>query len=160
MLNRIIPMGIDPKTAANIIQTLADLPEFLRKSMIRSRLFEFYSMSDTDKHEIISSSLAALPSLGSIKLKQLMKTWLEVLLGLPGSQITDIFRVYCEEVLNNRGVVEKIDIGSIIDVFLSLQEWEKEKLSDCLKEVIFSFPNKTDVLSVIPMPILKLLKMG
>jgi hypothetical protein len=117
-------------------------------------------MSDADKHETISSSLAALPSLGSVKLKKLMKTWLEVLLGFPGSQITDMFRVYCEEVLNNRWVVEKIDIGSIIDVFSSLQEWEKEKLSDCLKEVIFSFPDKTDVLSVIPMPILKSLKMG
>jgi hypothetical protein len=159
MLNRIISMGADPKTAANIIQTLADLPEFLRKSMIRSRLLEFYSMSDADKHETISSSLAALPSLGSVKLKKLMKTWLEVLLGFPGSQITDMFRVYCE-VLNNRWVVEKIDIGSIIDVFSSLQEWKKEKLSDCLKEVIFSFPNKTDVLRVIPQPLLKLLKVG
>jgi hypothetical protein len=89
-----------------------------------------------------------------------MKTWLEVLLGFPGSQITDMFRVYCEEVLNNRRVIEKIDIGSIIDVFLSLQEWEKEKSSDCLKEVIFSFPNKIEVLSVIPQPLLKLLKIG
>ena len=128
--------------------------------MIRRRLLEFYSMSDADKHETISSSLAALPSLGGVKLQQLMKTWLEVLLGFPGSQITDMFRVYCEEVLNNRRVIEKIDIGSIIDVFLSLQEWEKEKLSDCLKEVIFSFPNKIEVLSVIPQPLLKLLKIG
>ena len=151
-------MGADPKTAANIIQTLADLPEFLRKSMIRSRLLEFYSMSDADKHETISSSLAALPSLGSVKLEQLMKTWLEVLLEFQGSQITDMFSVYYEEVLNNRWVVEKIDIGSIIDVFLSLQEWEKQKLADCLKEVIFFFPNKTGVLRVIPQPLLKLLK--
>src|ERR687886_1903134 len=114
--------------------------------MIRSRLLEFYSISDADKHETISSSLAALPSLGSVKLEQLMKTWLEVLLEFQGSQITDMFSVYYEEVLNNRWVVEKIDIGSIIDVFLSLQEWEKQKLADCLKEVIFFFPNKTGVL--------------
>src|SRR5919202_3954839 len=146
-------MGADPRTAANIVQTLADLPEFLRKSMIRSRLLEFYSMSDADKHETISSSLAALPSLGSVKLQQLMKTWLEVLLEFQGSQITDIFRLYCEEILNNQPVIENLDIESLIDVFLSLQEWEKEKLADCLKEVIFSFPNKMEVLSVIPQPL-------
>ena len=110
-------------------------------------------MSDADKHETISSSLAALPSLGSVKLEQLMKTWLEVLLEFQGSQITDIFRLYCEEILNNQPVIENLDIESLIDVFLSLQEWEKEKLTDCLKEVIFSFPNKMEVLSVIPQPL-------
>ena len=69
-----LSMEADSRMAGNIIQILADLPEFLRKSMIRSRLLEFYSMSDADKYEIISSSLAALPSLGGVKLQQLVKT--------------------------------------------------------------------------------------
>jgi hypothetical protein len=144
--------------AGNIIQILADLPEFLRKSMIRSRLLEFYSMADADKHVTIASSLEALPSLGRVKLQQLMKTWLEVLLEFQGSQITDIFRLYCEEILNNRPVADNLDVESLIDIFLSLQEWEKEKLADCIKEVIFSFPNKTEVLTIIPQSLLKLLK--
>ena len=148
----------DSRMAGNIIQILADLPEFLRKSMIRSRLLEFYSMADADKHVTISSSLEALPSLGSIKLQQLMKTWLEVLLEFQGSQITDMFRLYCEEILNHQPIVKNLDVESLIDVFLSLQEWEKERLADCLKEVIFCFPNKTEILSVIPKPLLKLLE--
>ena len=153
-----LSMEADSRMAGNIIQILADLPEFLRKSMVRSRLLEFYSMADADKHVTISSSLEALPFLGRVKLQQLMKTWLEVLLEFQGSQITDIFRLYCEEILNNRPVIDNLDVKSLIDIFLSLQEWEKEKLADCLKEVIFSFPNKTEVLSVIPQSLLKVLK--
>jgi hypothetical protein len=87
-----------------------------------------------------------------------VKTWLEILLEFQGSQITDIFRIYCEEILNNRLAIENLDIESLIDIFLSLQDWEKEKLGDCLQEVIFSFPNKTKVLNVIPRPLLELLK--
>src|ERR671930_1049143 len=153
-----LPMAADSRMAENIIQILADLPEFLRKSMIRSRLLEFYSMADPDKHVTVSASLEALPSLENVKLQQLIKTWLEILLEFEGSQITDIFRIYCEESLKNRLAIENLDIESLIDVFSSLQEWEKEKLADCLKEVIFSFPKRTEVLKIIPKPLLKLLK--
>jgi hypothetical protein len=153
-----LSMAADSRMAGNIIQILADLPEFLRKSMIRSRLNDFYSMTYQDKYVTISASLEALPSLENVKLRQLMKTWLEILLEFEGSQITDIFRIYCEEILKNRLAIENLDIESLIDVFSSLQEWEKEKLADCLKEVIFSFPKRTEVLKTIPKPLLKLLK--
>jgi hypothetical protein len=155
-----LSMAADSRMAENIIQILANLPEFLRKSMIRSKLLEFYSMADPDKHVTVSASLEALPSLENVKLQQLMKTWLEILLEFEGSQITDIFRIYCEEILKNRLDIENLDIESLIDVFSSLQEWEKEKLTDCLKEVIFSFPNRTEVLKIVPKPLLKLFKMG
>jgi hypothetical protein len=154
-----LSMAADSRVAGNIIQILADLPEFLRKSMIRSRLDEFYSMTSPDKRVTVSASLEALPSLENVKLQRLMKTWLEVLLEFEGSQITDIFALYCEEILKNRPAIENLDIESLIDVFSSLQESEKEKLDDCLKEVIFSFPKRTEVLKIIPKPLLKLLKM-
>ena len=115
-------MEADSRMAGNIVQILADLPEFLRKSMIRSRLLEFYSMADADKHVTISSSLEALSSLGSVKLQQLIKTWLEVLLEFQGPQITDLFRLYCEEILNHQPIVKNLDVECLIDVFLSLQE--------------------------------------
>jgi hypothetical protein len=154
-----LSMTADSRMAGNIIQILADLPEFLRKSMIRSRLLEFCSMTGPDKHVTISASLEALSSLENVKLQQLMKTWLEILAEFEGSKITNIFRLYCEEILKNRLAVENLDIQSLIDVFSSLQEWEREKLVDCLKEVVFSFPNRTEVLKIIPKPLLKLLKM-
>jgi uncharacterized protein (DUF608 family) len=72
-----LSMAADSRMAGNIIQILADLPEFLRKSMIRSRLHDFYSMTYQDKYVTIPASLEALPSLENVKLRQLMKIWLE-----------------------------------------------------------------------------------
>ena len=72
-------MAVDARMTGNIIQIIADLPEFLRKSMVRSRLIEFYSMADPDRHVTVSASLEALPSLENVKLQQLMKTWLQIL---------------------------------------------------------------------------------
>jgi hypothetical protein len=150
-------MSIDPKMAGNIIQILANMPDFLRKSMLRGKVQEFYSMRNLDKHETISAALKALPSLEGRKLSVLTKTWLEVLSEFEGLKITIILRVYCEELLRNPQILEKLEIGLMIDVFSSLPDKRKEKLADCLKEVIFSFPEIDEILKIIPKPALEIL---
>ena len=52
-------MSIDSKMAGNIIKILANIPDFLRKSMLQTKLREFYSMEEPDKHETISMVLKA-----------------------------------------------------------------------------------------------------
>jgi hypothetical protein len=150
-------MSIDPKMAGNIIQILANMPDFLRKSMLRGKLQEFYSMRSLDKHETISTALKALPSLEGRKLSVLTKTWLEVLSEFEGLKITVMLRVYCEELLRNPQILVKLEIESMIDVFSSLPDKRKEKLADCLKEVIFSFPETDEILQIIPKPALEIL---
>ena len=150
-------MSIDPKMAGNIIQILANMPNFLRKSMLRGKVQEFYSMRNLDKHETISTALKALPSLEGRKLSVLTKTWLEVLSEFEGLKITVILRVYCEELLRNPQILEKLEIELMIDVFSSLPDKCKEKLADCLKEVIFSFPEIDEILKIIPKPALEIL---
>lgn len=150
-------MSIDPKMAGNIIQILANMPDFLRKSMLRSKVQEFYSMRNLDKHETISTALKALPSLEGRKLSVLTKTWLEVLSEFEGLKITVMLRVYCEELLRNPQILEKLEIELMIDVFSSLPDKRKEKLADCLKEVIFSFPEIDEILKIIPKPALEIL---
>ena len=150
-------MSIDPKMAGNIIQILANMPDFLRKSMLRGKVQEFYSMRNLDKHETISAALKALPSLEGRKLSVLTKTWLEVLSEFEGLKITVILRVYCEELLRNPQILEKLEIDLMIDVFSSLPDKRKEKLADCLKEVIFSFPEIDEILKIIPKPALEIL---
>src|SRR6185437_9621835 len=149
-------MSIDPKMAGNIIQILANMPDFLRKSMLRSKVQEFYSMRNLDKHETISTALKALPSLEGRKLS-VLKTWLEVLSEFDGLKITVMLRVYCEELLRNPQILEKLKIELMIDVFSSLPDKRKEKLADCLKEVIFSFPEIDEILKIIPKPALEIL---
>ena len=150
-------MSIDPKMAGSIIQILANMPDFLRKSMLRGKVQEFYSMRNLDKHETISAALKALPSLEGRKLSVLTKTWLEVLSEFEGLKITIILRVYCEELLRNPQILEKLEIELMIDVFSSLPDKRKEKLADCLKEVIFSFPEIDEILKIIPKPALEIL---
>jgi hypothetical protein len=150
-------MSIDPKMAGNIIQILANMPDFLRKSMLRGKVQEFYSMRNLDKHETISAALKALPSLEGRKLSVLTKTWLEVLSEFEGLKITVILRVYCEELLRSPQILEKLEIELMIDVFSSLPDKRKEKLADCLKEVIFSFPEIDEILKIIPKPALEIL---
>jgi hypothetical protein len=150
-------MSIDPKMAGNIIQILANMPDFLRKSMLRGKVQEFYSMRNLDKHETVSAALKALPSLEGRKLSVLTKTWLEVLSEFEGLKITVILRVYCEELLRNPQILEKLEIELMIDVFSSLPDKRKEKLADCLKEVIFSFPEIDEILKIIPKPALEIL---
>lgn len=153
-------MSIDPKMAGSIIQILANMPDFLRKSMLRSKVQEFYLMGNLDKHETISTTLKALPLVEGEKLSVLTKTWLEVLSEFEGSKITGILKMYFEELLKNPQIIEKLDIQLMTNVFSSLPYERKEKLADCLKEVIFFFPETNEILKVIPKPALEILKIG
>ena len=151
-------MSINSKVAGNIIKILADLPDFLRKSMLRSKLQEFYLMEEPDKHETISLVLNAAFTIQGSTLSVLMKTWMEVLSEFDGVRITTMIRIYCEEILMNPRAIENLNIESLIDGFCSIEDKQSEKLADCLKEVILSFPKRYELLKIIPKPALKILK--
>ena len=144
--------------AGNIIIILANLPDFLRKSMLRSKLQEFYLMEEPDKHETISLALNAAFTIQGSTLSVLMKTWMEVLSEFDGVRITTMIRIYCEEILMNPRAIENLNIESLIDGFCSIEDKQSEKLADCLKEVILSFPKRYELLKIIPKPALKILK--
>ena len=152
-------MSIDPKLAGNVIQVLTNVPDFLRKLMLRNKLQEFYSMTDLDKHETISTALNALPLADSKKLSMLTKTWLEILSEFEGVKITTMFRIYCEEFLKNSTIIEKLDIKLMADAFSLLPYRNRKMLTDCLKEAIFSLPKTKEVVRIIPKPVLKILEM-
>jgi hypothetical protein len=146
-----ITTNTDPKVASvNIIQTLIALPDFLRKSILQGKLKEFYSMEKQDKYETISVVLETLPSINEDRLSTLTRTWMEVLSDLDSEQIVEILRIYCEEFKSDPEVIQKIHIDSIIHIFYTLEDKKKEKLIDCLKEVFLSFPNRYEIINLIP----------
>jgi hypothetical protein len=153
-----LSMSTNSKVAGNIIKILADLPDFLRKSMLRSKLQEFYLMEEPDKHETISLALNAASTIEGSTLSVLMKTWMEVLSEFDGVRITNMIRIYCEEILMNPRAIENLNMESLIDGFCSIEDKQSEKLADCLKEVILSFPKRYELLKIIPEPALKILK--
>lgn len=151
-------MSVDQKASVDILQIVANLPDFLRKPIITKKLNEFYSLDEPSKFETISMILRGSSSIESHKLYPLIKTWLEILTELESNQVTEIFRVYCEVLLINPICFEKLNIRPLVDAYLKLENKNKKKLSDCLKEVIFLFPNKAEISKAIPQLILEQLK--
>jgi hypothetical protein len=151
-------VSIDQKSSVDILQIVANLPDFLRKPIIVKKLEEFYSLDEPSKYETISMILRGSSSIESNKLFLLIKTWLQILTELESNKVTDIFRIYCEVLLVNPTFFEKLNIQPLIDAYLKLENKNKNKLSDCLKEVIFLFPNRSEIFKAIPQSILEQLK--
>ena len=141
--------------AGNIIQILANLPDFLRKPMLKNRLKEFYAMSDADKRETINMALSAAPTIDPNKLSVLFRTWLEVLSEFDTVKRAIMFQTYCRQILANARLVEKLDFKSLSATFLSLDQKQREHLTDSLQEVLSSFPNRNEILKLVPQDSLK-----
>jgi hypothetical protein len=143
-------LPVSNSAAGNIIQILADLPDFLRKPMLKRRLGEFYSMSENDKRETIAMALSAAPAITPAKLAILVGTWLEVLAEFDAEKRAIMFSTYCRQVLADQKPVEKLDFQSLTDAFLSLGAKQKEAITDSLHEVLFSIPNRSEILRLLP----------
>lgn len=75
----------------DIILILSKLPEFLRKSMMRGRLQEFYAKDSNAREEFIDSILGGLSTADKDSLKKVIRTWLGVVSTLDSSEISTIF---------------------------------------------------------------------
>ncbi|CAN5447241.1 hypothetical protein BH18THE2_BH18THE2_03470 [soil metagenome] len=138
------------QTVENIIQTLIALPEFLRKSVLEGRIKEFFSLGAQDKHEIVLGVLQSISSFEEKKISVLVKTWLEVLSNFDAAQIVEMLRLYCQEIRNDPVIIQRIPVRAITNVFYVVEETKKQKLADCLKETILSFPDKDRIINLIP----------
>lgn len=144
-------MGQDLGGAAgNIIQILANLPDFLRRPMLQKRLKEFFDMGEQDRQDTIALALSAAPTIEPAKLSVLVKTWLEVLAGFEASQRTAIFSTYCNQILLQPESLQKLNFQTLTATFLSLGERERQILADSFKEVLFSLPKREKLLAQIP----------
>jgi hypothetical protein len=141
--------------AGNIIQILAGLPDFLRKPMLQSRLKEFYAMSDSDKRETISMVLSAAPTIDQSKLSVLFKTWLEILAEFDAEKRAIMFQTYCRQILSSPRSLEKLDFKLLTSTFLTLDQKHRERITDSLHEVLFSLPNRNEILKMVPEDSLK-----
>ncbi len=136
--------------AVNIIHILADLPDFLREPVLRKKLQEFYIYDESDKRETISTALTAASSFEANKLNVLVKSWMEVLSELDTGRILTMLTLYCDEILKDRSVLEKLNFDSVVQAFITLDEVKKVKFIYCLKEAMFSVPNRHKIIQMLP----------
>lgn len=136
--------------ASNILQILADLPDFLRKPMLQHRLKEFYEVNDDEKCETINMALAAALIIDPNKLSVLFRTWLEVLSEFDAEKRGVMFQMYCKQILTNPQSIMKLDFKSMTTAFLSLDQRQRELLTDSLHEVLLGLPTRNELIKLIP----------
>jgi len=142
----------DPNYAGNIIVSLANLPEFLRTPILKKRLIEFFSMSLSDKLEIVNNALQAGPTIPFDKFAKLFKTWLQILCTLSEEQRMIMFTTYINEIIENPQKIILFNLDGILEVYLSLNQVEKDVISKSVKKItdILDDNKKKRLLLTIP----------
>ena len=138
--------------AGNIIVNLANLPDFLRNPILKKRMTEFFSMSEDEKMEIINNALEAGPTIPFPNFSKLFKTWLKILATLPEEQREGLFSAYINEVSRSPQKLIIFNLDGILEIFLGLDETEKEILSKTIRNLISNLDEerKRKIMIVIP----------
>ena len=122
-----------PNYAGNIIVNLANLPDFLRKPILKKRMMEFFSLSEVEKKEIINNALEAGPTIPFPNFSKLFKTWLEILTTLAEEQREGLFVAYISEVVNSPQKLIAFNLDGILEIYLTLDEQKKEILAQTIR---------------------------
>jgi len=142
----------EPNYAGNIIINLASLPDFLRKPILKKRMTEFFSMSDSEKSEIINNALEAGPTIPFPNFSKLFKTWLEVLCAISEENRYDMFSNYIKHIINSPQKIIVFNLDGILEIFLSLGQSNQDTISISIRNVIKSLDqgSKRKLVLLIP----------
>jgi hypothetical protein len=127
----------EPNYAGNIIIILANLPDFLRTPILKKRMLEFFSMTETEQDEIINNALEAGPTIPFSNFLKLFKTWLEVLSTISEDQRNLMFLKYINAITNTPEKLINFNLDGIYEIFSSLDKDKKNVITKTLKNVIF-----------------------
>jgi hypothetical protein len=142
----------EPNYAGNIIINLASLPDFLRKPILKKRMTEFFSMSDSEKSEIINNALEAGPTIPFPNFSKLFKTWLEVLCTVSEENRRIMFSNYIRQIINSPEKIIAFNLDGILEIFLSLESSNQEIISLSIQNLVNNFDDdsKKKLLLLIP----------
>ena len=138
--------------AGNIIINLANLPDFLRNPILKKRMMEFFSLSKSDQKEVINNALEAGPTIPFPNFSKLFRTWLKILTTLSEEQREGLFLAYITEAVKSPQKLISFNLDGILEVFLTLEENEKEILANTVKKIINDLDgsSKRRIMLVIP----------
>jgi len=135
MLQTVVILS-EPNYAGNIIIILASLPDFLRKPILKKRMMEFFSMSESEKSEIINNALEAGPTIPFPNFSKLFKTWLEVLCTISEENRYTMFSNYIKHIINSPQKIIAFNLDGILEIFLSLEQANQEIISISIQKVV------------------------
>lgn len=138
--------------AGNIIVNLASLPDFLRTPILKKRMIEFFSKEETDKKEIIYNALEAGPTIPFLNFSKLFKSWLKIIANLSEEHREGMFLAYIKQSLLDPEKLIAFNLDGILEMFLELEENEKEIISNTIRKIIGNLndQDKRKILIIIP----------
>ena len=126
-------MLTEPYYAGNIIVILANLPDFLRKPILKKRMSEFYSMSDQERNVLIQNALEAGPTIPFPNFSKLFKTWLEVLADETEERREILVSAYVNEVTSFPQKLIAFNLDGMLEIYLTLDDSKKIIINNSLK---------------------------
>ena len=138
--------------AGNIIVNLASLPDFLRTPILKKRMVDFFSKEELDKKEIICNALEAGPTIPFLNFSKLFKSWLKIIANLPEEHREGMFLAYIKQSLLNPEKLIAFNLDGILEMFLQLEENEKETIAKTIQKIIGSLneQERKRILIMIP----------
>ena len=109
-----------PNHAGGIIDSLASLPDFLRRPILERRVAEFFSMGEEDKAAVVADALEAGPRIPFHRFLRLFGTWLEVSAGLPEARRAELFGRYVRQVGADPGILARFNMDGLYGALASL----------------------------------------
>lgn len=145
-------MLTEPNYAGNIIVILANLPDFLRKPILKKRMSEFYSMSDQERNILIENALEAGPTIPFPNFSKLFKTWLEVLADETEENRKILVSSYVNEVTNFPQKLIAFNLDGMLEIYLTLDDSKKMIINNSLKLIIEKLESdaKRKIMLIIP----------
>ena len=145
-------MLTEPNYAGNIIVILANLPDFLRKPILKKRMAEFYSMLDQEKNVLIQNALDAGPTIPFPNFSKLFKTWLEVLADETEEHRQILISGYVNEITNFPQKIIAFNLDGMLEIYFTLEDSKKMIINNSLKLIIEKLESdaKRKIILLIP----------
>ena len=142
----------EPNYAGNIIIVLANLPDFLRKPILKKRMMEFFTMSEPEKLEIINNALDAGPTIPFPNFSKLFKTWLEVLCTVSEENRQMMFSNYIKQIVKSPEKIIAFNLDGILEIFLSIDSSNQQIISFSIQNLVKNMDDdsKKKLLLLIP----------
>lgn len=138
-------MSISTGNTEDIIEILGNLQSFLRKPIIKNKLIDFFKKDSEFQLETINLILDSLANINIQKYRDLISSWLEVLVYFETTQINQIIILYLVGLLKRKELIHPLE-PVLFDCINKMSKDQKEKLRICFLETLFMIPNTNNIL--------------
>jgi hypothetical protein len=141
-----------PNFAGNIIVSLASLPDFLRKPILKKRMEEFFTLPSAERLEIINNALDGGHTIPFPNLAKLLTTWLEIIADLDEKKRDTMFSTYISEILKSPQKLIPFNLDGILEIFSLLEDSKKQIISNSIRKIVSEIPEdqKRRLFLIIP----------